>query len=79
MRAVALDDVTPDTYDVFVGGVDVGDLAAVDSGSGGDGMLAFDTDPDDPGDQLLDFDPRGQLVEVRLQSDGSLVMSGSLP
>jgi hypothetical protein len=76
---VELDDVTPDTYDVFVGGADVGDLVAVDIGSGGDGTLAFDTDPDDPGEQLLDFDPRGQAVEVRLQSDGSLVMSGALP
>ncbi len=76
---VELDDVTPATYDVFVGGADVGDLVAVDIGSGGDGTLAFDTDPDAPGEQLLDFDPRGQTLEVRLQSDGSLVMSGVVP
>ena len=76
---VELDDVTPATYDVFVAGADVGDLVAVDSGSGGDGTLAFDTDPDAPGEQLLDFDPRGQTIEVRLQSDGSLVMSGVVP
>ena len=75
---VELDDVTPATYDVFVGGADVGDLVAADIGLGGDGTLSFDTDPD-PGEQLLDFDPRGQAIEVRLQSDGSLVMSGVLP
>ena len=30
-----------------------------------EGEIEFDTDPDEPGEVLLDFDPRGQLVEVR--------------
>jgi len=28
----------------------------------------WDTDPDDPGEILLDFDPSGQPVEVRMGS-----------
>jgi hypothetical protein len=42
----------------------------------GAGEVAFSTDPG-TGEELLDFDPSGQLVEVR--AAGNVVLSGTLP
>ena len=44
----------------------------------GAGEVAFSTDPG-VGQELLDFDPSGQLVEVREAGTANLVLSGTLP
>ena len=63
---VEAEDVPVGTYEVWVGGVLRGTLDVVDDGLGKiEGEVEFDTDPDDPGELLLDFDPVGQTVEVR--------------
>ncbi len=62
---VEIEDVPTGAYDVYVGGVLRGVLTVVDTGFGIEGELEFDTDPDDPGELLLDFDPTGAAVEVR--------------
>ncbi len=62
---VEIEDVPSGAYDVYVGGVLRGVLTVVDTGFGIAGELEFDTDPDDPGQVLLDFDPTGAAVEVR--------------
>lgn len=62
---VEIEDVPTGAYDVYVGGVLRGVLTVVDTGFGIEGELEFDTDPDDPGQVLLDFDPTGAAVEVR--------------
>jgi hypothetical protein len=41
------------------------------------GHIEFDTDPDQPGEILLTFDPRGQLVEV--VQGGTLFLSVTMP
>ena len=45
----------------IVPGMTVADIGAGDT----EGELQLDSDPDEPGELLLDFDPRGELVEVR--------------
>lgn len=62
---VEIEDVPVGDYEVWVGGVLRGALTVVDTGFGIEGELEFDTDPDDPGEVLLDFDPTGAAVEVR--------------
>jgi len=63
---VEAEDVPVGTYDVYVAGVLRGTLDVVDDGFGKiEGEVEFDTDPDEPGELLLDFDPVGQTVEVR--------------
>ena len=62
---VEIEDVPVGDYDVWVGGVLRGALTVVDTGFGIEGELEFDTDPDDPGEVMLDFDPTGAAVEVR--------------
>jgi hypothetical protein len=44
----------------------------------GAGEVAFSTDPG-VGEELLDFDPSGQLVEVREAGTANVVLSGTLP
>jgi hypothetical protein len=44
----------------------------------GAGEVAFSTDPG-VGEELLDFDPSGQLVEVRDAGTANVVLSGTLP
>ena len=63
---VEAEDVPVGTYEVWVGGVLRGSLDVADDGFGKiEGEIEFDTDPDEPGEVLLDFDPAGQTVEVR--------------
>lgn len=61
---VEAEDLAPADYDVTVGGVVQGvlDVRALASG-GVQGEIEFDT-KSEPGHELLDFDPRGQLVTV---------------
>jgi hypothetical protein len=73
-----VEDVAEGTCDVVVGGVTRGQFAtAFDPVSGAvRGGLAFETLPEDPGEEALDFDPRGQLVELVV--GGATVVRGSL-
>ncbi|MBY0399523.1 hypothetical protein K2X89_04460 [Myxococcota bacterium] len=61
---VEAEDLLPADYDVTVGGVLQGvlDVRALAAG-GVEGEIEFDT-KSEPGHELLDFDPRGQLVTV---------------
>ena len=51
-------------YSVEVGGVPKGDLEVTEDNGKTDGKAKF-TDPQKPGTLGLDFDPRGQVIEVR--------------
>jgi hypothetical protein len=63
---VAVDDLAVGSYELAVGGIVRGSIEMVDVGGGDtEGQIEFDDDPDEPGELLLDFDPRGQLIEVR--------------
>lgn len=53
-------------YAVWVGGVDVGEIEVVED----DGKLKF-TDPQKTGTSDLNFDPRGELIEVRQDDDAN--------
>jgi hypothetical protein len=61
---VEIEDVPVGAYDLLVDGVNRGTITVADTGVEIEGEIEFDTDPDDPGDVLLDFDPRGALIEV---------------
>jgi hypothetical protein len=52
-------------YRLWVGSADVGTVRVRPSPGGARGEIRFDTEPDEPDELLLDFDPRGQPVEVR--------------
>jgi len=59
---VEIENLPAATYDLFVGGVDRGDIT-VDGTEQGE--VEFHTDPNEVGKVLLTFDPRGQLIEVK--------------
>lgn len=68
---VEMEDFAQGTYDLFVGGIDVGDIVV---GAAGEGEIEFDSKPesdndgsDDGLDLLLTFDPLGQAIEIRTQ------------
>jgi hypothetical protein len=69
---VEIEDVADGGYDLRVGGVSRGTIAVV----AGEGELEF-ADPVEPGKLLLDFDPRGQAVEVF--DGGTLVLQRAFP
>jgi hypothetical protein len=52
-------------YDLWVGEAMVGSVPVRSAPGGNLGEIRFDTDPDDPDELPLEFDPRGQLIEVR--------------
>ncbi len=54
-------------YDLYVGGTFRGAIIVAFNASTGEfeGQIEFDTNPDNPGEVLLDFDPRGETIEVR--------------
>ncbi|AVP97702.1 hypothetical protein C7S18_11050 [Ahniella affigens] len=60
---VEVEDVPAGTYRVRVGGVDRGSVTAVQTASGIQGEVEYRS-PVEPGKVLLNFDPRGQNVEV---------------
>ena len=74
---VEIEDVPTGDYDLFVGGVNLGTITVVDTGLEIEGDIDFDTDPDDPDEILLDFDPRGQLIEI--EQGGTVFLSLSFP
>jgi hypothetical protein len=53
---VEIEDVPTGDYVLFVGGVNQGTITVTDTGGETEGEIEFDTDPDDPGELLLDFD-----------------------
>jgi hypothetical protein len=59
---VEIEDLSAGTYDLFVGGVDRGDITVDGTGQG---EVEFHTDPSEVGKLLLTFDPRGQLLEIK--------------
>jgi hypothetical protein len=52
-------------YELWVAGASVGTVPVRNSPEGIRGEIRFDTEPNEPDELLLDFDPRGQPVEVR--------------
>jgi hypothetical protein len=52
-------------YELAVGGIVRGTITVALVLGEPVGQIEFDTEPDQPGEILLTFDPRGQLVEVR--------------
>ncbi len=59
-----IEDVPAGNYDLKVGGTSVGDIhATMDKDGKVQGEAEF-RDPVEPGKTLLDFDPRGQTIEV---------------
>jgi len=60
-----IQDVPTGNYELFVGGVNRGAITVTDTGGETEGEIEFDTEPDDPGELLLDFDPRGELIEIK--------------
>jgi hypothetical protein len=68
------------TYDVDANPGDgtVEGAAVLVTDAAGAGEVVFSTDPR-AGEELLDFDPSGQLVEVREAGTANVVLSGTLP
>ncbi len=62
---VQAEDLALGDYELVVGGIVRGTITVVDLGGDIAGEVEFDNDPDASGELLLDFDPRGALVEVR--------------
>jgi len=73
---VEIEDVPVGSYSLAVGGIERGTIEVVDTVNGPEGEVEFRF-PAGPGKLPLDFDPRGQLIEV---ADGSgLVFSVNFP
>lgn len=62
---VEIEDLPDGLYDLFVGGVDRGDIEVTEVLGEHVGEIEFDTDPNEVGKELLIFDPRGQLLQVK--------------
>lgn len=62
---VEVEKLTLGNYELVVGGIVRGTIAVMLDNNEPVGHIEFDTEPDQPGEVLLTFDPRGQLVEVR--------------
>lgn len=77
---VEMEDAVPGSYDLLVGGLNVG---TIDVDAGGRGDIHFDTRPDsDPNDAdgidvLMTFDPRGNTIQI--QQSALDLFSGTLP
>jgi len=61
--SVEIEDVPAGAYSLQVGGVSRGTIDVVDTVNGPEGEIEFRS-PSEPGKVLLDFDPRGQIIEV---------------
>jgi len=62
---VEVEDLPVGDYELFVAGLLRGSFTVLLSAGKTTGQIEFETTPSLPGEILLDFDPRGQLVEVR--------------
>jgi hypothetical protein len=75
---VEIEDVPVGNYDILVGGINRGTINAVNTGTEVEGQIEFDSDPDEPGEQLLNFDPRGQLIEI-LDGGATTILERDFP
>src|SRR6056297_579374 len=73
---VEIEDVPVGPYALFVGGVERGTIEVVDTLNGSEGEIEFRT-PFEAGKLPLDFDPRGELIEVL--DAGGLAFSADFP
>jgi hypothetical protein len=76
---VEIEDLDVGDYELWVGGVLRGTITVAVTPEGVEGEIEFDTDPDDPGDVLLDFDPTGAAVEIRQGATTFLTGSAGTP
>jgi hypothetical protein len=74
--SVELEDLPAGSYALDVGGVERGTIEVVAVARGTEGEIEF-RDPPQPGHFLLDFDPRGEAVQVR--RGGAVMLSGVFP
>ncbi len=65
---VEVEDLSLGAFKVHVAGIERGTITVVDLAGEHVGEIEFDTDPG-PNDVILDFDPRGQLIEVEKNDD----------
>lgn len=75
---VEIEDVPTGDYDILVDGVHRGTITTAEIGSEIVGQIEFDSDPDEPGELLLDFDPRGQLIEI-LDGGATTILDRDFP
>ena len=61
--SVEVEDLPLGTYSLNIGGISRGSITVVDTVNGPEGEIEFRSPPE-PGKELLDFDPRGQIIEV---------------
>tara|TARA_Y100001933_G_scaffold263698_1_gene326218 strand:+ start:567 stop:2228 length:1662 start_codon:yes stop_codon:yes gene_type:complete len=73
---VHVENVPAGLYDLFVGGAQFGAIDVVSTAQGNRGSLWFG-DPAMFNEMVLDFDPRGEIVEIR--RDGEVIFTGELP
>jgi hypothetical protein len=73
---VELEDVPAGNYGLAIGGVDHGNIAVRVVPGGTEGEVEF-RNPPESGHQLLDFDPRGLIIDI--SSAGGIVLSGLFP
>ena len=73
---VEIEDVPVGTYELQVGGVTRGMIDVVDTPSGPEGEIEFGSPPD-PDEVLLDFDPRGQDIDVL--DNGVVILTNVAP
>lgn len=62
---VEIEDVAVGAYQLWVGGVQRGNINAKTNSSGVAGVIEFASPNHDAGELTLNFDPRGQLIEVK--------------
>ena len=74
---VEIEDVPTGDYTLRVGGVVRGTLTVTEDDGDTEGEIEFGSPTDDPDELPLDFDPRGQLIEI-LEGD-TLIFSATLP
>jgi len=73
---VGIQDVTPGDYELQIDGEAVGSITAEETDDGVSGRIEFRS-PVTPGKELLDFDPRGAIIDVLL--DGQIVLTALAP
>ena len=72
---IELEDMIPGDYGVIIGEANRGTITVT---LGGRGDIKFDSNPNDPGEVLLDFNPVGQAVAI-IDASGAVVFSGNVP
>ncbi len=74
--SVEVEDLTAGSYDLLVGGELKGSIEVVTIAGGTEGEIEF-RDPVEPGKILLDFDPRGQDIDVA--QGGAVYLTSTIP